>query len=61
VVKAGVEVAPDAAVVVDRAGWAAPSPPGQAAIASAPVVAIGSLMWRDSPAMRRSARSAALR
>jgi len=42
---------------VGRAGWVVPPPPVLAAIASAPVVGIGSRTWRVSPVIRKSARS----
>jgi len=48
-------------VVADRAGWAADSLPGRAAVASAPVVGIGNRTRWVSPVTRKSAPSAVRR
>jgi hypothetical protein len=63
VVEAVVVVVAVAAVAVaaGRAAWAAPSPPGQVATASAPVVGTASRTWWACLVIRRSAPSAARR
>lgn len=53
--------APDAGVVGDPAGWAGRTRLVRAVPVFAPVVGTGSRTWPGSPAIGRSAASAALR
>ena len=60
-VVAVVELVVAVAAVVGRAGWVVPRLLGRAAIASAPVVGIGSRTWRACLATRKGVLSAARR